>query len=64
MPRRYRRKKSTTWQAVFLGEKGRPTAIAEVDGRQYRKDEAVTVSQTTKERLETIDNLLFEFKEV
>jgi len=57
-------KRRTVWRATFLGEKGRPATVAEVDGRKYQKGKAVVITQAIKERLETLTNLQFEFQEV
>jgi len=53
-----------TWQATFRGEEGRPTTIAEVDGQQYVRGKPVVVDRATRERLEGLSHLQFEFQEV
>lgn len=63
-PTRVPEKRTVTWRAIFIGEKGRPTAAVEVDGQQYIKGQASLVNRITKERLEKLDNLQFEFQEV
>lgn len=56
--------KPTIWQATFMGEAGRATTVAEVNGRLYQKGVPARINQAMKERLEAIINLQFEFKEV
>jgi len=64
VPARVPEKRTVAWRAIFIGEKGRSTTAVELDGQQYLRGEAILVNQITKERLEKLDNLRFEFQEV